>query len=232
MRLITRTSGPGPATFAEGSVLTRFDGLRGEVERYYTGKVREHGATPRGVDWYDGESQELRFRELMRLRVGEGPFSINDYGCGYGALVGFLRSCGYEFTYTGFDISAEMLDHARRLFPESDSVRFVGKESDLEPADYTVSSGVFNVRLETDEDTWTSYTIEGIRRLWALSTVACSFNMLARHADADREYPDLYFADPWVVFFACNLGLAPHVTLLKDYGLWEFTLILRREPPA
>ena len=67
--------------------MTRFDGLRAEVERYYTGTLREHGATPRGVDWGDGASQELRFRELRRLHGGEDRFSINDYGCGYRALV-------------------------------------------------------------------------------------------------------------------------------------------------
>ena len=198
---------------------------------YFEQKLGAHGATPQGVDWNSAASQNMRFEQLMKVCSTEGEFSIIDYGCGYGALVGFLRSCGYEFAYTGFDISAEMLDRARALFPESDSVRFVGDDSELEPADYTVSSGIFNVRLENDEDTWTSYTIETIRRLWELSTVACSFNMLARHADAEQRYPRLYFADPWVVFVACNEALSPHVTLLKDYGLWEFTLILRRERP-
>ncbi|TMG79225.1 MAG: class I SAM-dependent methyltransferase, partial [Betaproteobacteria bacterium] len=41
--------------------------ILGRVRQYYEGKLAEHGATPRGVDWNSGESQQLRFRELARV---------------------------------------------------------------------------------------------------------------------------------------------------------------------
>ncbi len=205
------------------------EAIRGEVERYYSGKFAEHGPTARGVDWNGAESQQLRFEQLLSARDRGGRFSINDYGCGYGALAGFLKDDGAEFDYTGFDLSAAMLEHARATYPEA---RFVASEAELAPADYTVASGIFNVRLDTDETTWTEYVVDTVRSLWRLSTRACSFNMLTSYSDADRMRPDLYYGDPRFFFDLCKRELSRHVALLHDYGLWEFTLVVRREPRA
>ena len=38
-----------------------------QTEAYYTARVREHGATARGVDWNSPESQALRFQQLLRI---------------------------------------------------------------------------------------------------------------------------------------------------------------------
>ena len=83
-----------------------------DVERYYTGKVAEHGPTPSGVDW-SSELPALRFEQLLTLHRAEGPFSIVDYGCGYGALAEVLGRPA-AFDYRGFDISAAMMAAGRR----------------------------------------------------------------------------------------------------------------------
>jgi SAM-dependent methyltransferase len=44
------------------------------------------------------------------------PFSILDYGCGYGALIDFLRQRYKQFDYTSFDISEEMIREARNIY--------------------------------------------------------------------------------------------------------------------
>src|SRR5207245_7679873 len=110
------------------------------VQRYYSGKVAEHGPTAKGVDWNDTDSQELRFEQLLKLCDTTAPFTINDYGCGYGALAAYLEQRGYACTYTGFDISPEMLAQAREL----SRGRFVAADDELDVADYTVASGIFN----------------------------------------------------------------------------------------
>ena len=53
------------------------------VRTYYTGRLAEHGPTPRGVDWNGAESQETRFRQLLRLLDGRPDQTLGDYGCGY-----------------------------------------------------------------------------------------------------------------------------------------------------
>lgn len=57
-----------------------------EVANYYTRKIETFGETPRGVDWNSKESQELRFLQLCKIITNRAGFSLNDLGCGYGAL--------------------------------------------------------------------------------------------------------------------------------------------------
>jgi SAM-dependent methyltransferase len=200
-----------------------------QVEAYYSGKFAAFGATAEGVDWNGEESQELRFVQLLRLHESDEPFTINDYGCGYGALVSYLEGRGFRFSYRGFDLSPTMLEHASRTFADRANCKFVSAVSDLEPADYTVGSGIFNVRLETKADTWRDYVLATIDRLNALSVAGFAFNMLTSYSDADRMRSDLYYGDPSFFFDHCKRTYARNVALLHDYGLYEFTVLVRKE---
>lgn len=207
-----------------------FDRLIGAAEEYYSGKFAEHGASARGVDWNSDASQELRFEQLLKVRADDAPFTIVDYGCGYGALVDFLRSRSAPFAaYTGFDVARSMLEHARETYG-GEGCRFVDHDADLERADYVVASGIFNVKFDADGPTWTEYVVATVRRLWELSARGCSFNMLTSYSDPDKMRPDLYYGDPRFFFDLCRRELSRHVALLHDYGLWEFTVIVRSEP--
>ena len=87
-----------------------------KVERYYTGRFTEHGASACGVDWNSPESQELRFTQLLKVCDTRRPFSLNDFGCGYGAMVSVLEHLELDVAYRGFDLSVPMLDHARMTY--------------------------------------------------------------------------------------------------------------------
>jgi SAM-dependent methyltransferase len=206
------------------------DPVLGPVERYYSAKVGEHGAVPAGVDWNGAESQELRFRELLRICPPNGPFSINDIGCGYGALVRVLRAQSQEFVYRGFDISPAMVAQARETLGETDRWSFTDRQDELVPVDYSVASGIFNVKLDAKDDDWGRYVSETLDRLDSLSTRGFSFNMLTSYSDPDRMRSDLYYANPGDVFDQCKQRYSRHVALLHDYGLWEFTVLVRKDP--
>lgn len=197
------------------------------MERYYTGRFDEHGPTARGVDWNSAESQELRFEQLLRV-VEHGPamFSLNDFGAGYGALVPYLQKRGFDSDYRGFDVSEPMLEHARREYA-GPRTSFVGRVNELGPADYTVASGIFNVRLDVPEEGWREYVLETIESIAGLSKRGFAFNMLTSYSDADRMRPDLYYGDPAFFFDHVKRRYARNVALLHDYGLYEFTIIVR-----
>jgi SAM-dependent methyltransferase len=200
------------------------------VERYYSARFDEHGARAEGVDWNSAESQELRFEQLAQLVRGRtDAFSVNDLGCGYGAFASFLRRESYDARYVGYELSAAMLDAARAAFADDDGVRFV-PGSELEPADYSVASGIFNVRLGFEDDEWRAYVDATIQDLARASAAGFAFNMLTSYSDAERRRPDLYYADPREIFDRCKTHYSRHVALLHDYGLWEFTILVRTEP--
>lgn len=204
------------------------DGILDRVERYYSGRFAEHGATPEGVDWNSSESQEIRFAQLLRICSDEeSGFSINDYGCGYGALAEYMRHGDRKFSYRGYDLSSTMLEAARERLGGGE-ISFVGEPSEMEPADYTVASGIFNVKLDTERPVWTQYVLDTIAELDQLSNKGFAFNMLTRYSDPERMRPDLYYGDPGFFFDYCASTISREVALLQDYGLYEFTILVRK----
>lgn len=193
------------------------------VADYYTGKLREHGPTHRGVDWNSSESQNLRFEQFMRvIPVGE-PVSVLDFGCGYGAFATYLQDAGVQLDgYTGYDVSEEMIATAR----EGSDQSFTTNKDELATADVTVASGIFNVRVGTEADRWREYTLETIGELASLSRRALGFNMLTSYSDPERMTDRLYYGDPGFYFDWCKRNLSRQVALLHDYGLWEFTIVV------
>jgi SAM-dependent methyltransferase len=206
------------------------EGSLSQVAAYYAGKLAAHGATPQGVDWNSHESQQLRFQQLHRICAGGDSFSVIDYGCGYGAFLDYLQARGFVGVYQGFDIAEEMIRAARDRHRLQDRCEFVAEPDRLQPADFVVASGVFNVKLETPQDQWTQYVERTVDGMWALCRSGMAFNVLTRHSDPGRMRPDLYYADPLVVFEHCRGRFSRFVALLHDYPLYEFTMLIRRAP--
>jgi SAM-dependent methyltransferase len=203
------------------------DAIIERVEQYYTDRVRKFGATAAGVDWKDEVSQELRFAQFDHLWGSERAFSLNDLGCGYAALFGYLRRRGFKLDYYGIDVSAGMLDQARRLYGRSKAVNLVlGTEAPAQ-ADYTVASGIFNVKGETDAGPWREYVFRTIRAMAESSRSGFAFNVLSDHSDKHLQRPDLFYMDPAEAIDFCGRSISRHVHLAQDYGLYEFTLCVR-----
>lgn len=198
------------------------------VSRYYSEKIEVHGATACGVDWNSSESQRLRFDQLLKVCDSNGPFTINDYGCGYGALVNYLVESGYLFTYCGFDISPQMIARGREIHSATKGVKFTNEEGDLTESDYTVASGIFNVKLQTSEREWESYVLKTLEHINKLSGRGFAFNVLTKYSDREFMRPDLYYADPLVLFDYCKTKFTRFVSLLHDYPLYEFTILVRK----
>lgn len=201
-----------------------------EVAEYYSSKLSEHGETPQGVDWNGEESQQLRFEQLCKVVNKSKPFSINDLGCGYGAFYDFLAHQHESFSYSGIDVSEEMIRAAERRHKESPQVRFVVSGKPDQVVDYGVASGIFNVRLGRSDDEWRSYLEATLDVLDQTSRIGFSFNCLTSYSDADKMRDYLYYADPCVLFDLCKRRYSRNVALLHDYGLYEFTILVRKQP--
>jgi cyclopropane fatty-acyl-phospholipid synthase-like methyltransferase len=197
------------------------------VDDYYSDKVRRHGATPLGVDWNSAESQQLRFQQLSSQLPASG-FSICDLGCGYGSYYDYLAGRFGDFDYRGIDISADMIERARAEHAGAANARFERADQPTAPVDYVVASGIFNVRQQVGDDQWLQYILDCIRKMDSASTRGFAFNCLTSYSDADRKRDYLYYADPRMLFDHC-MGYSRHVTLLHGYGLYEFTILVRKE---
>jgi len=204
-----------------------FSNILDSVAHYYTERVTTYGPTARGVDWNSTESQVLRFEQLLKVCNASQSFSINDYGCGYGALLDYLTERQYSFEYRGFDVSKQMITEARKRHSGASDSELFSDESFLAIADYTVASGIFNVKLRVSDEDWKAYLLDTLQRIAQLSKKGFAFNVLTSYSDRDRMRPDLYYADPAFLFDYCKRHFSRFVSLLHDYPLYEFTIIVR-----
>lgn len=208
-------------------------GIRNRVRAYYSEAIEQHGPTPLGVDWPNVASQHLRFLQLLKLCDFDRPFSLNDLGCGYGALLDYLqqRHGRARIEYRGIDLAPAMIAAASKRWAKRPQAAFsratFSKGSRcLKTADYSIASGVFNVRLGQPIAAWESYIEHILRDLGERSRIGFAVNFMLPHDDAPME-DELYRtpAQRWAIF--CRGELKCTVKLVAGYGLREFTLLAR-----
>jgi hypothetical protein len=139
-----------------------------------------------------------------------------------------VRGRGHRGRYVGFDVSESMAAAARVHLADLPECHVTSRRDELQPADHAVASGVFNVKQDATSEAWMTYVWDTILDLAALGTRGFAFNALSSYSDVDKRRPDLFYADPLALFDRCKREFSRFVTLLHDYPLYEFTLIVRR----
>jgi hypothetical protein len=196
--------------------------------RYFEERLEAYGPTPKGVDWNSADAQETRFRQILKVCGDFRGFTINHYGCGYGALYDFMKAQGYDFHFFGYDISVKMIEAAKRLHGNDSGCLFVADKSELPVSDYTVASGIFNLRFGLSDAEMEEYLFDTIDEINNLSCKGFSFNVLTKYSDAGHIRPDLFYADPCKVFDYCMVNYSRSVALLHDYKLYDFTIMVKK----
>ena len=203
--------------------------LRADVDRYYSDRPGRFGPTPLGVGWTCLPTQELRFVQLAKLFDFGAGFSLNDIGCGYGALLAYLRRRHRKtpVDYLGLDLSQAMVDEGRRKWRSAGGVQFAVPDGIYRDADYCVASGIFNVKLGHDRAAWEQFVATTMTEMYGRSRRGMAVNFLAANETLD-DVPEHYRCapGPWMDH-ARAMGAC--VELLADYGMPEFTLLLRRQ---
>ena len=216
------------------SAASPMDELLGQVAHYYSKKVLTHGATPLGVDWSCVPTQEMRFVQLLKVCEFDGPITLNDIGCGYGALLAFIgkRYRRKTIDYLGVDLSAEMIAQAKKRWKKRLAERaltaFQVGSSGFRPVDYAVASGVFNVKLNQPIELWEQMIAQTLNDMHASSKRGFAVNFLAPMPPSAKHIPELYRVPPDVWRGYCEQTLSASVELVEGYGLREYTLLIRK----
>lgn len=207
------------------------DETQKKLNEYFSEKLTAFGATPQGVDYNGPEAQERRFEQLVRVIDPSQPFTVIDYGSGYGAMFDFLQKKGWQFEYYGIDLIENMVSAGREAHREFSNAHFTTQESEVPLADYLLAGAIFNIKLDASYEDWQDFVATTLRHMNALCSRGFSFNMLTRYSDADRmaQRPDLFYGDPLFFFDLCKREFSRNVALLHDYGLYDFTILVRKD---
>lgn len=200
-----------------------------KVLDFYTKDFNKYGPFPKSVGWKDQASQVLRFEKLIqvvdKIETDKG-LSINDLGCGYGAMFPFLKEKMSLRRYYGYDINKEMIDSAKQNI-EDFRAKFVNSSKILYMADYSFASGTFTVKLDVANKAWEDYVKKSLTGIAEKSSKGFAFNMLSTYVDWKSE--KAYYADPFLFFDFCKRNISKYVSLLHDYPLFEWTMLVRKE---
>jgi hypothetical protein len=123
-----------------------------------------------------------------------------------------------------------MIRSAERRYQGIAHARFVVSSKPDGVADYGVASGIFNVRLGRSDAEWRAYVEATLDALDRTSRLGFAFNCLTSYSDAEKMRDYLYYADPCALFDLCKRRYSRNVALLHDYGLYEFTVLVRKAP--
>ena len=216
---------------SSSDILKRSPRLLSPVTRAYERRLHQFGDDPRGVYWQNKEYQFRRFEILSHIFApsdSAGGISIHDFGCGYGALFGYLadKPIMTGSTYLGTDMSSQMITTARKKFNDP-RAKFLRHLVAMEEADYTLVSGTFNMHLGQDEDEWEAYVKAALLQLWSKTRKGLAFNML--RTDADDTYDGLYYINGHDLFDFCASRLSPKVTIQNDSPLPDWTFFVHKD---
>ncbi len=203
-----------------------------DIVDFYTKHLNEFGNSSKGMGWKDDHAQLIRFVQLARVISQKEKFSINDLGCGTGRFYHFLSEQGYaSYQYYGYDMLDEMIDIAKRnLLPNiSVSLKKITASENMTEADYTIASGVFNVKYDSDDTDWLNYIKHTLEDMNSKSKKGFAFNLLTAYSDKEFMQSYLYYADPLFFFDFCKRNFSKNVALLHDYFQYDFTILVRKD---
>ena len=205
--------------------------LLNPVKKVFSQSVKNYGSTPKSVAWSSQEKQFRRFQifaGLFSLIPANTRFSINDLGCGYGAMFRAYKDFP-EFNYGryfGYDISKEMLLEAKKKINDPRAFWIQSHEA-TEEADFSFVSGTYNLNMDADEDLWRVYIENNLLQLWSKTRLALGFNMLSKHSP--KRQKTLYYADPEHFYAFCAQNMRGRVKMVNRLEPEEFVIFVLRE---
>jgi SAM-dependent methyltransferase len=200
---------------------------------HYEECLARHGDSHLGVDWPNVADAETRYRvmlDVIRQPVG-GAVALMDFGCGAAHLHEYLqRQERSDVKYLGVDASPRFVELSRRKFP---AVTFycadvLADDVALPAVDYVVMNGVLTEKRGLPFDEMREYMFRLLTRVFSYARVGLAFNVMSQHVDWQRD--DLFHVPYDLLAAFLKVNLSRHFAFRADYGLYEYTAYVYREP--
>jgi len=196
----------------------------------YDRALKHFGPKHKAVAWRDEERQQRRFQifvGLLAYDTKRDDVTINDLGCGYGAMFDTFKELPQfsDGTYFGYDISDAMLTAGRQQVSDPRAL-FINSHQATEMADYSFVSGTYNMKMAAPELAWRNYVEENLVQLWSKTRIGLGFNML--NIQSPLREKTLYYANPHYFMDFCEKNLDGQIRLIDLLHPNEFVIFVRK----
>jgi SAM-dependent methyltransferase len=199
---------------------------------HYERCLAEHGSGARAVDWKSPESAAIRYDVMLGLLGADtNKVSLLDFGCGLGDLKRHIAARGLEhIAYEGLDISPEYASAARLAHPDTPihCLDVLQSEAVLPQFDYVVMNGIFTRREEIGPPAMLDYLERLTTRLFSQAQKGLAFNVMSTCVDWRSE--NLFHPGFDDLASVISRALSRNFVMRNDYGLYECTVYVYREP--
>lgn len=179
-----------------------------ELLDFYNRHLKDFGDSPQAVRWTP-EGQLRRYETLIKIAGDFSGKKILDFGCGKGDFYGYMRAKGIPVHYCGIDVNENLIELARRKYPEAEFIALDIDETELNrDFDIIFVCGVFNLRIAGIEESMKNV----LKKLSRLCKEALHINLLTYYTP--QRSVELFYVKPEEILQFAITELSRSVTLL------------------
>lgn len=196
-----------------------------DIDTFYSELLHKHGDSTAALAYKNSDNQEKRFALMADLGPVLKQGSVLDIGCGLGHFCQYLRKFGWEGSYTGVDISQDIITAAKRRLPEDNFIcTDILTEEFNKQYDYVFCGATIQHRPKYSNPE--EYLKQMVRKMFSLTKVALAFDIFSARVDyMDKE--KLYMEPASLLNFCYTLS--GRVVLRNDARPYEIMIYLYKE---
>ena len=208
------------------------------IVAHYENCLQRHGDSHLGVDWPRIEDVEKRHQVMLglvrpELHSADRPARLLDFGCGLAHFYEFLlRHKIGHVDYSGLDLSPQFVARCREKFPDKTfyCLDLLDAATTMPRFDYIVLNGVFTEKRDLTHDEMLRYFRALVQVVFEHADIGIAFNVMSKQVDWERA--DLFHLPMDELARFVTTALKRHFVVRHDYGLYEYTTYVYREPTS
>jgi SAM-dependent methyltransferase len=191
----------------------------------YTKRLNTYGYSPETLGWGRNGRQDVRFSVLTQPILNTQQCSVLDIGCGFADLYSYLITNGWKGRYVGVDLVPSLLEIAKERNPELEVYNYDIEQSKiLGNFDYVVASGIFNAKL--NEDNNEQHIVNSLSNMLEISEKMVCVDFMSTYVDFQKE--GSWHTDPSWLINQIN-KITKRFSIRYDYMPFEFAAFLYKD---
>ena len=202
------------------------------IIKHYEECLRMYGDTHKGVDWPNAKDLAKRYKVMLDLvHKTEEDKTLLDFGCGASHFYQYIIEQDVQtLNYVGLDASQAFVDLSKSKYPDNQYICLdvLAEPEKLQYYDYVVMNGVFTEKRQLTFDDMYEYLRKILTIVFSKTRRGISFNLMSKQVDWERD--DLFHMPIGELTNFLAKSLSRHYTIRNDYGLYEYTVYVYKEP--